>query len=145
MQILKHVLGKMLYFRETNEPMNEFPSPESLKLRIMVSTKPPKEYLEAEIEPTLSVREELEEADKQEKVESPVKDRADDTWGEEVSEFPIPRCHPDDEVGTFQCWTGNHVFFHILRVCIKWILHLFFDASRVWVFGIIWVFIPSKT
>lgn len=115
MQILKEVLGKMLYFPKTNEPMNDFPSPDSLKLHIMVSTKPPKEYLEAEIEPTLSVKEDLEEADKQEEeVENPVKDKAGDTWGEEVSEFPISQHRPDNEVDTFQCWTDITFFLHLL-------------------------------
>lgn len=37
--------GDMLYFPQT-EPMTEFPSPESLKDRILISTKPPKEYLD---------------------------------------------------------------------------------------------------
>lgn len=34
----------MLYCPESD--LTEFPSPESLKYRIMISTKPPKEYLE---------------------------------------------------------------------------------------------------
>lgn len=35
----------MLYYPESNT-LGEFPSPESLKQRIIISTKPPKEYLE---------------------------------------------------------------------------------------------------
>jgi phosphatidylinositol phospholipase C delta len=37
--------GDMLYRPETDQ-LREFPSPESLKKKVMISTKPPKEYLE---------------------------------------------------------------------------------------------------
>jgi len=40
------ILGDMLYFPHT-EPMTEFPTPESLKGRILISTKPPKAYLDS--------------------------------------------------------------------------------------------------
>lgn len=43
--MLNQVFGKMLYYPQS-EPLAEFPSPESLKHRIIISTKPPKEYLE---------------------------------------------------------------------------------------------------
>lgn len=36
--------GAMLY-RPESEYMTEFPSPESLKKRVLISTKPPTEYL----------------------------------------------------------------------------------------------------
>eukprot|EP00250_Pteridium_aquilinum_P034375 c7499_g1_i1 orf=528-2273(+) len=39
--------GSILYQPENSEGMKEFPSPESLKRRILISTKPPKEYLGA--------------------------------------------------------------------------------------------------
>lgn len=38
--------GDILYY-PSSETIAEFPSPESLKKRIILSTKPPKEYLEA--------------------------------------------------------------------------------------------------
>lgn len=37
--------GDMLFCLKSDQ-MKEFPSPESLKKRVMISTKPPKEYLE---------------------------------------------------------------------------------------------------
>lgn len=40
------VFGDMLYYPESKH-LQEFPSPEALKGRVMLSTKPPKEYLEA--------------------------------------------------------------------------------------------------
>ncbi|CAM6027244.1 unnamed protein product [Sphagnum balticum] len=46
-EILMDILGSILYQPDTEEAMTEFPDPESLKGRIIVSTKPPKEYLEA--------------------------------------------------------------------------------------------------
>lgn len=93
-QIIKQVLGKVLYFPETEEPMKEFPCPESLKGRILVSTKPPKEYLESQAEITPSLKEKLEDEDtREEKVEDLVKDKAEEGWGEEVPEYvPKPLC-----------------------------------------------------
>ncbi|KAK4268014.1 hypothetical protein QN277_024721 [Acacia crassicarpa] len=41
------IFGEALYYPES-DGMAEFPSPESLKGRILISTKPPKEYLESE-------------------------------------------------------------------------------------------------
>ncbi|GFP97643.1 phosphoinositide phospholipase c 6 [Phtheirospermum japonicum] len=39
------VFGDMLYCPESEEGLQEFPSPEALKHKIILSTKPPKEYL----------------------------------------------------------------------------------------------------
>uniref|UniRef100_A0A0E0DLF8 Phosphoinositide phospholipase C n=1 Tax=Oryza meridionalis TaxID=40149 RepID=A0A0E0DLF8_9ORYZ len=44
-QMIKETFGDMLYVSET-ENMAEFPSPDDLKGKIIVSTKPPKEYLQ---------------------------------------------------------------------------------------------------
>lgn len=44
--MIKATFGDMLY-TPSDEPMKEFPSPEDLKNRIIISTKPPKEYLES--------------------------------------------------------------------------------------------------
>ncbi|KAL5710256.1 phosphoinositide phospholipase C [Ranunculus cassubicifolius] len=45
-EMVTQIFGDMLYFPDT-DCLEEFPSPESLKYRIILSTKPPKEYLEA--------------------------------------------------------------------------------------------------
>lgn len=45
--MLSRILGEALYYPRTSDALIEFPSPESLKNRIIISTKPPKEYLEA--------------------------------------------------------------------------------------------------
>lgn len=39
------IFGEMLYYPESG-CLEEFPAPEALKYRIILSTKPPKEYLE---------------------------------------------------------------------------------------------------
>jgi len=44
---LTEVLGDTLYYPQTSDALSEFPSPESLKGRIIISTKPPKEQREA--------------------------------------------------------------------------------------------------
>jgi phosphatidylinositol phospholipase C delta len=46
-EILTEILGDTLYYPQTSDALSEFPSPESLKNRIIISTKPPKEHLEA--------------------------------------------------------------------------------------------------
>lgn len=40
--------GEMLFYPET-ESLEEFHSPEEMKFRIIISTKPPKEYLESKL------------------------------------------------------------------------------------------------
>lgn len=64
-QLIKQKFGDMLFISES-EQMAEFPSPDDLKGKIIVSTKPPKEYLQ-----TKSGKEE-------DKTEGGV-------WGEEIS------------------------------------------------------------
>ncbi|XVF69006.1 hypothetical protein PTKIN_Ptkin11bG0046400 [Pterospermum kingtungense] len=44
-KMVTETFGEMLYCTET-ENLQQFPSPESLKKRVLISTKPPKEYLE---------------------------------------------------------------------------------------------------
>ncbi|KAI7736745.1 hypothetical protein M8C21_030225, partial [Ambrosia artemisiifolia] len=46
-KMVRDTFGDMLFAPGT-EPLQEFPSPESLKRRIIISTKPPKEYLKSE-------------------------------------------------------------------------------------------------
>lgn len=43
--MVTQIFGEMLYYPQ-GECLAEFPSPESLKHRVVISTKPPKEYLE---------------------------------------------------------------------------------------------------
>ncbi|XP_027941563.1 phosphoinositide phospholipase C 6-like [Vigna unguiculata] len=45
-EMVAQVFGDMLYYPET-DLLTEFPTPESVKGRILISTKPPKEYLES--------------------------------------------------------------------------------------------------
>ncbi|KAJ1426366.1 PLC-like phosphodiesterase, TIM beta/alpha-barrel domain superfamily [Sesbania bispinosa] len=45
-EMTTQVFGDMLYYPQA-DPLTEFPTPESLKDRILISTKPPKEYLES--------------------------------------------------------------------------------------------------
>ncbi|KAL3611264.1 hypothetical protein D5086_002284 [Populus alba] len=69
-QMITETFGGMLYCPEC-ECLEEFPSPEELKYRIIISTKPPKEYLKAEGG-----------KDKGNKSRKD-KDSDDDTWGKE--------------------------------------------------------------
>lgn len=44
--MITQTLGDMLYYPQS-ECLVQFPSPESLKHRIIISTKPPKEFMES--------------------------------------------------------------------------------------------------
>lgn len=46
-EAIVEIFGSALYYPNSAEELKQFPSPESLKGRILISTKPPKEYLEA--------------------------------------------------------------------------------------------------
>ncbi|RCV15319.1 hypothetical protein SETIT_3G048500v2 [Setaria italica] len=72
-KMLKETFGDMLYISES-ENMEEFPSPDELKGKVIISTKPPKEYLQ-----TKSHKEEA-AADKAE----------EGVWGEEISDDRAP-------------------------------------------------------
>lgn len=70
-QMVTQTFGDIL-FCPTSETLKEFPSPDSLKKRIIISTKPPKEYLEAK-----------EEKEKEESQKGkPLGD--EEAWGKEV-------------------------------------------------------------
>lgn len=82
--MVSQTFGDILFSPGT-ECLKEFPSPESLKRRIIISTKPPKEYLEAK--------------DVKEKGDESLKSKAGDeeAWGKEV---PALKCGTlaDDKV-----------------------------------------------
>lgn len=80
-------MGEALYYPPTDEPCKEFPSPESLKGRIIISTKPPKEYLEAPPAGNKATVKALAKEDKQDaKTSSPLKE---DALSEKVEKFHI--------------------------------------------------------
>ena len=79
--MVTQTFGEIL-FSPGSECLKEFPSPESLKKRIIISTKPPKEYLENK------------ELKGKEDESHKGKDLADDeAWGKEV-----PDITTDDKV-----------------------------------------------
>jgi hypothetical protein len=71
------VFGNILFYPGADH-LKEFPSPEELKGRVLLSTKPPKEYLEAKVGT-------MKEGDAD---PHPGKGAADDAaWGKEVPDF----------------------------------------------------------
>lgn len=72
--MITETFGDMLYCPEC-ECLEELPSPEELKHRIIISTKPPKEYLKAE-----NVKSKRNKSQKD-------KDSDDDVWGKEPSDL----------------------------------------------------------
>ena len=74
-QMVTQTFGDILFCPES-EHLVEFPSPESLKRQIIISTKPPKEYLESE-----SITENDNGSNK-------VKDSSEEgSWGKEVPDM----------------------------------------------------------
>ena len=100
--MITETFGDMLYCPEC-ECLQELPSPEELKYRIIISTKPPKEYLKAESG-----------KDKGNKSQRD-KDSDDDTWGKEPLD-PVS----DQEDGDVVCWEMKVSTFHS-QLHIKWI------------------------
>jgi phosphatidylinositol phospholipase C delta len=73
--MVTQTFGEIL-FTPGSENIKEFPSPESLKKRIIISTKPPKEYLEIK--------------EVKEKEDESLQGKAsgdDEAWGKEVPSF----------------------------------------------------------
>lgn len=68
--MIHQIFGDMLFTPE-KDCLEEFPSPESLKKRVMISTKPPKEYLKGE-------------KPKEKGNESHEKDPSVEPWGGEI-------------------------------------------------------------
>lgn len=94
-----------ILFTPGPECLNEFPSPESLKKRIIISTKPPKEYLEAK-----DVKEK--ENDSQKGKES----ADEEAWGKEVSNLKpstvaVDEVHEDSGFNLGPLW-----FVHIVLI-----------------------------
>uniref|UniRef100_A0A0D6R555 Phosphoinositide phospholipase C n=1 Tax=Araucaria cunninghamii TaxID=56994 RepID=A0A0D6R555_ARACU len=73
--MISQTFGELLYYPDS-ETMEEFPTPESLKGRILISTKPPKEYLE-------SKPAEVEENEEKLKKKTP----DEEPWGDEIPEY----------------------------------------------------------
>ncbi|TKY47544.1 Phosphoinositide phospholipase C 2 [Spatholobus suberectus] len=71
-EMVTQTFGDIL-FSPSSESLKEFPSPESLKRRIIISTKPPKEYLEAK---------EVQEKEEESQKGKPAGD--EEAWGKEV-------------------------------------------------------------
>lgn len=86
--MLSQVFGKMLFYPES-DCLKEFPSPEELKYRIIISTKPPKEYLEAQ-----SVKDSESSSLKR-------KDSIEDVWGMEPSSLTADQ---EDEDKVNRTW-----------------------------------------
>nr|GMC63872.1 phosphoinositide phospholipase C 2-like [Ipomoea batatas] len=82
-EMITQTFGDML-FSPGSESLKEFPSPESLKKRVVISTKPPKEYLK-----TKEVEKEGETNKESDSAES-------DAWGREVTENNDDKVHKDD-------------------------------------------------
>lgn len=100
--MVTETFGDMLFCPEC-ECLKEFPTPEDLKYKIIISTKPPKEYLEAE-----GNKDKMSNSEKE-------KDSDDDVWGKEPTELTADQ---EDENVCLQMNLTNvilHLFSTIMR------------------------------
>ncbi|KAH9288012.1 hypothetical protein KI387_032129, partial [Taxus chinensis] len=74
-KMITETFGEMLFYQDSEDCKN-FPSPDFLKRRIIISTKPPKEYLE---------RKDSAQLDSEHKVET--KPPEEEPWGDEIPDF----------------------------------------------------------
>ncbi|KAF9594268.1 hypothetical protein IFM89_028925 [Coptis chinensis] len=96
-EMVTETFGNML-FTPGPECLKEFPSPESLKKRILISTKPPKEYLEAK-----SIKEKG-------SVSQKGNDSAEEeAWGKEVPDLK-PKFEADDKGYGRSLWLMQGMF-----------------------------------
>ncbi|KAF3776057.1 Phosphoinositide phospholipase C 4 [Nymphaea thermarum] len=90
LQMVTETFGDMLFYPESG-CLQKFPSPESLKGRILISTKPPKEYLEAS-----SFKDNGSQSQKG-------KETDEDSWGKEVPDVKEKiESDAKEDVDTFQ-------------------------------------------
>jgi phosphatidylinositol phospholipase C delta len=76
-QMILRIFGDALYYPPSPDALKEFPSPEDLKKRIIVSTKPPKENLDAEAVQKPAAKNEaiLKQVQKEDKQKAPISDQ----------------------------------------------------------------------
>ncbi|GAA0143242.1 phospholipase [Lithospermum erythrorhizon] len=82
-QMLTQTFGDTLFCPES-DCLKEFPSPEDLKYKFLISTKPPKEYLEAE-----SIKDKQNGSQRE-------KDSDDDVWGQEPSSLTADQAEKEE-------------------------------------------------
>lgn len=78
--MVTQTFGDMLYYPE-KDSLKEFPSPESLKNKIIISTKPPKEYLKSKNSKENNPQKEKDTSD-------------EETWGKEVE---VQKSEPESD------------------------------------------------
>ncbi|CAN0909707.1 Phosphoinositide phospholipase C 2 [Linum grandiflorum] len=86
-EMVTQTFGDIL-FTPDSECLKEFPSPESLKKRIIISTKPPKEYLKAKVP-----KDDVQEGDTQ----NGKAGSDEEAWGKEVPHLDGPVSADDDK------------------------------------------------
>lgn len=91
--MLAETFGDMLFVPQC-ECLQEFPSPEELKYKIIISTKPPKEYLKAESK----------DGTRSNSVKA--RDSDDDEWGKEPQDLTADQ---EDETKVLQNDDTSHL------------------------------------
>ncbi|WOL08486.1 phosphoinositide phospholipase C 2-like [Canna indica] len=83
-KMVVETFGDMLYYPDS-ESCKEFPSPEALKNRIIISTKPPKEYLQAK------------NGKENDCDDGKMKENEEGEWGNEVPDFQLDKAQNEDD------------------------------------------------
>lgn len=116
--MLTETFGEMLFVPESDS-LKECPSPEELKHRIIISTKPPKEYLEASASVCKDRRNNSTRS----------KESEDDVWGSEPSSLTA-----DQEENEKVCWKWNSspilLVWSNMQLLMIWIHFLQSDSDK---------------
>lgn len=88
--MVTQIFGEILFTPPVGESLKEFPSPSSLKRRIIISTKPPKEYKDVKDDDVVQKGKSLGD---------------EEAWGREVPSF-IQR---NKSIGDKVCMERNHI------------------------------------
>ncbi|KAI4385580.1 hypothetical protein MLD38_003588 [Melastoma candidum] len=122
-QMLTQTFGDLLYYPEAE--LKEFPSPEELKYRVLISTKPPKEYLEAKNgKPDSSLSQKGKDSDEdvwgREPTSAITADSTDQREGEKVdgetNETNEDDAEERDECETELCLPGGPIYKRLITI-----------------------------
>ncbi|XP_042392353.1 phosphoinositide phospholipase C 2-like isoform X1 [Zingiber officinale] len=98
-KMITETFGDMLYYPETDCTV-EFPSPEALKHRVIISTKPPKEFLESGKDKDMENNPQKGKAEP----EKAGKISRGDSWGDSITELKALRASNDEQQGTINIY-----------------------------------------
>lgn len=91
------ILGNLIYYPK-GERLTEFPSPKSLKNKIIISTKPPKEYLDKSTEDRGNDNNDVQDGSESSEEETSWEQESPDSLAEPDTEDKVAEPETEDKV-----------------------------------------------